>query len=193
MARNAEGKFELVLGNKQLLSLFFLVVVLFSVFFSLGYIVGKSVSPASTLAAQPASSMPAPSSELPSPLPRAEPPRETPSTRPAELPPAVESPAPAAAEPVAASTKAPAADAKAAAPALVAREMHLQLAAVRVRDDAELMVQNVKKKGYPVMLNSDTRDGWYRVLVGPFTDERAAQEMKAMLERDGFKSILKRP
>ena len=32
MARNEEGEFELVLGNRQLLSGFFIVVVLFGVF-----------------------------------------------------------------------------------------------------------------------------------------------------------------
>ena len=40
MASREEEEFELVLGNKQLLSLFFLVVVLFGVFFSFGYTVG---------------------------------------------------------------------------------------------------------------------------------------------------------
>jgi len=42
MSRREEEEFELVLGNKQLLSLFFLVVVLFGVFFSFGYTVGYS-------------------------------------------------------------------------------------------------------------------------------------------------------
>jgi DedD protein len=42
MSTREEEEFELVLGNKQLLSLFFLVVVLFGVFFSFGYTVGYS-------------------------------------------------------------------------------------------------------------------------------------------------------
>ncbi len=42
MSPRQEEEFELVLGNKQLLSLFFLVVVLFGVFFSFGYTVGYS-------------------------------------------------------------------------------------------------------------------------------------------------------
>ncbi|MBI4906961.1 MAG: hypothetical protein HY820_25260 [Acidobacteria bacterium] len=46
MARTEDGEFELILGNKQLLSVFFIVVVLLGVFFSMGYIVGKnSVAP----------------------------------------------------------------------------------------------------------------------------------------------------
>src|SRR5216110_1051073 len=46
MPRNDEGEFELVLGNSQLLSGFFIVVLLFGIFFSLGYIVGRHSSPA---------------------------------------------------------------------------------------------------------------------------------------------------
>ncbi len=54
MAKNEEGEFELVVGNKQLLSIVFLMIVLFGVFFSLGYLVGKSSAPetASTTPAQ---------------------------------------------------------------------------------------------------------------------------------------------
>jgi cell division septation protein DedD len=46
MPRNEEGEFELVLGNRQLLSVFFIVVVLLGVFFVMGYILGKNSSPA---------------------------------------------------------------------------------------------------------------------------------------------------
>src|SRR2546422_3372068 len=46
MPRNDEGDFELVLGNRQLLSGFFIVVILFAIFFSMGYIVGRHSSPA---------------------------------------------------------------------------------------------------------------------------------------------------
>ena len=49
MAKNEEGEFELVLGNRQLLSGFFIVVILFGVFFTMGYIVGRHSTP--TLAA----------------------------------------------------------------------------------------------------------------------------------------------
>src|SRR5258706_14478150 len=54
MPRNEEGDFELVLGNRQLLSGFFIIVTLFAVFFSMGYVVGRYSSPApmNTAAAQ---------------------------------------------------------------------------------------------------------------------------------------------
>ncbi|MBL8231093.1 MAG: SPOR domain-containing protein [Bryobacterales bacterium] len=46
MARADDGEFELILGNKQLLSVFFVVVMLLGVFFAMGYIVGKNSIPA---------------------------------------------------------------------------------------------------------------------------------------------------
>jgi cell division protein FtsN len=180
MARNNEGEFEMVLGNKQLLSLFFLVVVLFGVFFSLGYMVGRSVGPTPTLAAQPAAPEPAP------PLPETRP-------SPTPLPPAAEEPR---TEPVVKFEPQPKPEPqeKAEAPApLVVRDIHLQLAAVRVKEDAEALVETLRQKGYAVQLNSQTRDGWHRVIVGPFSSERAAQEMKVKLEKDGYRSILKKP
>jgi hypothetical protein len=39
MAKNEEGEFELVVGNKQLLSIVFLMMVLFGVVFTMGYFV----------------------------------------------------------------------------------------------------------------------------------------------------------
>lgn len=42
MPRNEDGEMELVLGNKQLLSVLFILVVLLGVFFTMGYIVGRN-------------------------------------------------------------------------------------------------------------------------------------------------------
>ena len=42
MPKTEEGDFELLIGNKQLLTVFFVVVILLGVFFTMGYIVGKN-------------------------------------------------------------------------------------------------------------------------------------------------------
>lgn len=42
MPRNEDGEMELVLGNRQLLSVLFVLVVLLGVFFTMGYIVGRN-------------------------------------------------------------------------------------------------------------------------------------------------------
>jgi len=52
MPTNEEGEFELVLGNKQLLSVFFVAVLLLGVFFIMGYIVGRNLSPEPVLVAE---------------------------------------------------------------------------------------------------------------------------------------------
>src|SRR5215470_9021228 len=77
MRNNETGEFELVVGNRQLLSGFFIVVLLFAVSFAMGYVVGQnsprggkgqpetasaapvSLTPADSRPQQPAASRPA--------------------------------------------------------------------------------------------------------------------------------------
>src|SRR5438874_1022849 len=42
MKNHETGEFELVVGNRQLLSAFFIVVLLFAVAFAMGYVVGQN-------------------------------------------------------------------------------------------------------------------------------------------------------
>ena len=42
MAKNEDGELEYILGNRQLISVFLIVVILLGVFFSMGYIVGRN-------------------------------------------------------------------------------------------------------------------------------------------------------
>jgi cell division septation protein DedD len=89
MRNNETGEFELVVGNRQLLSGFFIVVLLFAVAFAMGYVVGQNTQRpvklasdgggASTAAGSAvttaADSRPQPSSPLtPSPAPSTQPP-----------------------------------------------------------------------------------------------------------------------
>src|SRR5271169_6836177 len=73
----ADGEKELVLGNKQLISLFFVIVALCAVFFAGGYWFGRNTSktatanPEGTAPATAASGLPVPRSQ------DSEPPRET--------------------------------------------------------------------------------------------------------------------
>ena len=56
MKNNETGEFELVLGNRQLLSGFFIVALLFGVAFAMGYIVGRNSTPSPKLQAETAAS-----------------------------------------------------------------------------------------------------------------------------------------
>jgi outer membrane biosynthesis protein TonB len=100
MPTNEEGEFELVLGNKQLLSVFFVAVLLLGVFFIMGYIVGRNLSPEPALIAEgtrgtgvidvetvtpPATAKPlTPDPEKPGAMPTVTP--VTPATKPVEVP-----------------------------------------------------------------------------------------------------------
>src|SRR4051812_44274305 len=73
MRNNETGEFELVVGNKQLLSGFFIVVLLFAVAFAMGYVVGQNTqrparlasdSAPTNLASNPADSRPQPASPV---------------------------------------------------------------------------------------------------------------------------------
>src|SRR5213079_3410464 len=103
--RNTEtGEFELVVGNRQLLSGFFIVVLLFAVAFAMGYVVGQNSPRSAKLAsdgsgsgapvtsaadARPQPSL-APPAAAASPAPASEQPAESqpqPTTQPAQSPP----------------------------------------------------------------------------------------------------------
>jgi cell division septation protein DedD len=198
MKNNETGEFELVLGNRQLLSGFFIVVILFAVFFVMGYIVGRNSTPATQAAAsrdqtgaaatsdgrpQPASgTVPAPQN----PPAAAETPKEASSepqpTTQAAQPPATKTAAPAPAP--------PAAPAVAASAEPVPGETYLQVAAVK-QDVAETVSKTLKDKGFPAML-SPGPPGKTRVLVGPYTDLAKLGQAKAELERLGFQPFLKK-
>jgi outer membrane biosynthesis protein TonB len=80
--RNDDGEFELVLGNRQLLSVFFIVVILLGVFFTMGYIVGRNSAPlvaeVPKKAERPLTVDPTPESiSAPSESARSAPPKET--------------------------------------------------------------------------------------------------------------------
>jgi DedD protein len=69
----------------------------------------------------------------------------------------------------------------------------VQVAAVSKQDDAEALVDALKKKQYPafVAANSST-DKLFRVQVGPFGDIKEAEAMRTRLINDGYNPILKK-
>jgi hypothetical protein len=94
MAKNEDGEFELILGNRQLLSVFFIVVVLLGVFFTMGYIVGRNsnpiTGPETVAASRPKDSKPVVIDAPPHETPKASPPAASslpPTETAAQLPP----------------------------------------------------------------------------------------------------------
>ena len=203
MAKNPEEEFELVLGNRHLLSLFFVVVIFFAGFFTVGYTVGygqgEESRPAPTLARVDPTTEPLNEIRMPdtllkdapkSPKPtvvKPKPPAEKAAVKPEPKPVAANAPAkpsPAKA-PVAIATPEPKPSAQPKPEAAKAGDYHLQVAAVRVKKDAEMLAGKLKAQGYPASVQANS-DGWNRVIVGPFASAEAAQSYKTRLSKDGF-------
>jgi cell division septation protein DedD len=200
MRNNETGEFELVVGNKQLLSGFFIVVLLFAVAFAMGYVVGQNTQrparlaseggPASAAANNAADSRPQPASPAPVPVSSTPPapdaaagqtPTEAspqPATQPTTQPsqgsqPAAEQPAPASTGIVASSELPPGS--------------FWQVLAVKP-EVAEAMRSTLKDKGFQVSLTPGTNN-LTRVLVGPYNDSPSLGRAKTELETAGFRPV----
>ena len=69
----------------------------------------------------------------------------------------------------------------------------VQVAAVSKPEDADALVDALKKKQYPAfVVNNSTSDKLYRVQTGPFGDIKEAEAMRARLINDGYNPILKK-
>ena len=69
----------------------------------------------------------------------------------------------------------------------------VQVAAVSKQDDAQALVDALKKKQYTAFTASTTpSDKLFHVQVGPFSDLKDAEATKAKLVSDGYSPILKR-
>ncbi|HKX00375.1 MAG TPA: SPOR domain-containing protein [Bryobacteraceae bacterium] len=206
-----EGEYELVLGNRQLLSAFFIIVILFGVFFTMGYVVGRNSAPASAASStasgvaanvKPDSASPAPAVTPPV-TPPAETPKETPPARietkpvaPADKPAEkTEAPAPAKRTPMKSAEPSPsrAAASSTGVPAITPGpgRMYLQVAAV-AQPQAGVVVDTLKQKGFPAMLAQGPNATLFRVVVGPYPDAASAGKAKAGLESAGFRPILRK-
>lgn len=217
MAKNEDGEFELILGNRQLISVFLIVVILLGVFFSMGYIVGRNSAPAVAETAReskpaiahwppPADSNAADASKSPEvSSPSAEPaspaPTET-GTHPAKetavketaaaAPPAQPAPAKSApAQKPKASPLAPAVSPTASVAGDVTAGDYWQVVAT-ARPDAEIITETLGKKGFHAVMAPAPKDGVFRVLVGPMKDAATQAQTRTALEAAGFKNPIMR-
>jgi cell division protein FtsN len=187
MARNEGGEYELVVGNKHLLSVVFILMVLFGIFFSLGYFVGRNssevatVEPPLTIAkgtvSQPREAPPEPAQKaMEEPL--------VPGEAKVEASKAVaEPPAP---EPKPEPPPAPVARVKQAAAEPSVGETYLQVIAAK-RSTAEVYVDVLKQKGFSALMAPVPGGDLYRALVGPVKDSTDLARLRSELEAAGFK------
>jgi DedD protein len=198
---------EITLGTGKLLALFFGLVVVCAVFFALGYTLGRKSEP--TLAAA-GSLVPMPSGNTTKPAGAGS------ASAPMTFYKAVEqqsaSPQLTPASSVVGSRSpdqtvendTPATSAKSSEEAqnsslpdpmaaVPGGNYFVQVAAVTKQEDADALVDALKKKTYPAFVAANSAsDKLFRVQVGPFSDVKEAEAMRARLINDGYNPILKK-
>jgi cell division septation protein DedD len=211
-----DGEFELILGNKQLLSVLFIIIVLLGVFFAMGFLAGRSTSP--TLAGSPkpaggplvvepesksaatpdaakglapgevakAAPREEPETKAPAREAAAEPPKETAKAAPPK--PEPPKPEPAKAEPP---KPAPGKPAGRPAPAGVFVETppsgtYIQVAATR-RPDAETLIGQLGRQGMSGYITPSPKSpDLMRVIVGPLGEAKEIADAREKLKGLGI-------
>jgi cell division septation protein DedD len=182
-------------GHSFTLMVFTGIVVLSSIFFILGMLVGRAQGqklasdpvavdvPKTDAAAEATEEKPAltfydsvkkeqPAALEPAPPPKADPPAEIAATKASTKPGA---PAPVTSKPE--------------------NVIHYQIGAMRKAADAEKLLDGVKKKGFRAFIlapGANDPNPFFRVQVGPFADPVEAQNVKKKLEAAGFQAIVKK-
>jgi DedD protein len=173
---------EITLSTGKLLGIFFGLAIVCGLFFTLGYMLGHasaaggkteivgSVPTGGSSAGKPsATNKGGDSSQNPS--------ASTSTPAPAQTPRPGASPSPSPVQDASTSTSG---------------SFMVQVAAVSKQEDAEILVNALRKKQYPVFIANVPGDALFHVQVGPFSDQREAEAMRSRLAGDGYNPILKK-
>jgi len=204
---------EITLGTGKLLVLFFGLVGICALFFALGYSLGRKAEPTMAAASAAPAPVTSPSTAKASSGSPAQPmtfykaveqkdanPELTPSvdTKPADAKTAdaktgdAKTDTSAAPPDTATSPQAPASSAADPATTMPMSSYFVQVAAVSKQEDAEALVDALKKKDYPAFVAPAAPDKLFRVQLGPFTDIKDAEAMRTKLVGDGYSPIVKK-
>jgi len=213
---------EITLGTAKLLTLFFGLVVVCAVFFALGYTLGRKsdvgfAAPGAATPLKPASNGPKPAGSASQSAPQmtfykaveqkdanaqltpAAPDANSSGTpaggQPASSP-GVSSPAASSAPGTSASgTAQPSQTGNPPDPMapLPTASYFVQVAAVTKQEDADSLVDALKKKQYPAFVATNSaNEKLFRVQIGPFTDIKDAEATRSRLINEGYNPILKK-
>ncbi len=201
----AQQDTEITLGTGRMLGLFFAFVLVCAIFFAIGFSLGRRTASAGRLSGAAAGTSAAvvrPSAA------KNDASQKAPQSGDFSFYKAVGeknadsalAPPDAKTQPADATAAAPprtAADAANAAPASstaasTSGSYYVQVAAVTRQEDADALVEALKKKEYPAFANNASVDKYYRVQVGPYADFKDAEAMRARLVSDGYNPIVKK-
>ena len=200
MARTEDGEFELILGNRQLISVFLIVVILLGVFFSMGYIVGRNsapvavesrnIQPTKPIVVEPRKDTDQPPTIEPAPQASAAAPAPAPATeKAAPNPPPVEKAEkkePARPERVT-EAQAPPRPAESSSVEQPPAGRYWQVVSTG-KHEAEIIAGAISKKGLRSVVTPAPKEGFFRVLVGPLGDASNVAKTRTELEAAGFKN-----
>jgi cell division septation protein DedD len=186
MKNKETGEFELLVGNGQIISGFFILALLLAVFFAMGFIVARAKyqqdpATATTVASTPPADARGPAA---APADRAALPPEEPA-KPAVEPekPVIENPKPEKVKPEKDVEPAPQ-----PVPSETPQGTYWQVSAIANQDAARALQQTIKDMGLPVTL-SQGPNNFTRVLVGPYRDTATMARVKTQLENAGLSPV----
>jgi len=194
---------EITLSTGKLLGIFFALAIVCGVFFTMGYLLGKSTSAGGRT--EIVASVPSGSAAV---KPNAG--NKTPETTTQTCPPGSPNCASSASsssdtssagktadQQTSSQPSSKAADQSAAQPAGADvknganSSFMVQVAAVSKQEDAEILVTALRKKQYPVFIANSAGDPLFHVQVGPFSERKEAEAMRTRLSGDGYNAIVK--
>jgi cell division septation protein DedD len=183
---------EFTLSTSKLLGIFFALVIICGVFFTMGYMLGKSTSAGgrteivATVPSGNAAGKPSAANKTPEAAP-------SPAATNGDASAAGKNPDQPAAQQASGKTPDP------SNPQPTGEEVKngagssymVQVAAVSKSEDAEILVTSLRKKQYPVFIANAPGDPLFHVQVGPFSDKKDADAMRTRLAGDGYNAIVK--
>ena len=183
---------EFTLSTSKLLGIFFALVILCGVFFTMGYLLGKSTSaggrteivatvPSGSSASEPSGANKTPEATQPTS------PDASPAGKNSDQPTGQSAAKTPDQSKDQANSQSAGDDAKNGAPG----SFMVQVAAVSKQEDAEILVASLQKKQYPVFIANSPGDPLFHVQVGPFSDRKDADAMRTRLAGDGYNAIVK--
>jgi DedD protein len=186
---------EFTLSTSKLLGIFFALVIICGVFFTMGYLLGKSSNAGgkteiiATIPSGSATAKPSGANKTP---------EATPPTTGADANAAGKNPDQAAGQQPSGGKAPDQSKDQSSAPATgdevkngAGSSYMVQVAAVSKQEDAEILVASLQKKQYPVFIANSPGDPLFHVQVGPFNDKKDADAMRTRLAADGYNAIVK--
>ena len=211
---NDEPDREISLGATTILGIFFALALLCAVFFGFGYSQGRrsvpSVAASSESTLTPESNVSKPSGSV---TPQTALPDKqstgttesavvpiTQSSTPQQDEQQISTPAPVkmtAAEPAPTPSKPTASPAPKQAPPIPAAvaasspgSSVVQVAAMSHQEDADVVAQDLKRRGYPVAVRRVPQDKLFHVQIGPFATKKESDAMRQRLQADGYNNAI---